>query len=264
MTMLENIVRHKKAALREIDAAAQIAAVRDALPYLQKAVSLADSLKKDDGISIIAEIKRRSPSRGDLATGLSVETATREYETGGARAVSVLTDHYFFGGGADDLMAAKHNSRLPILRKDFIISEYQIWESRLIGADAILLIAAILTEDEMARFYALAGRLGLEVLIEVHARREIDMVRSLDPAIIGINNRDLASFTVDLATTERLRPYLPDHAVCVSESGIRSREDMMRLRACGVDAVLIGESLVTSPHPAETIRHLLGVRHDTH
>jgi indole-3-glycerol phosphate synthase len=184
------------------------------------------------------------------------------YESGGASGISVLTDNKFFGGNNEDLTTARHFSRLPILRKEFIIIEYQIWESRLIGADAVLLIAAILDSDEILRFASLASELGLEVLFEVHTEEEIEKIGPANPRIVGINNRDLESFSVDLATTERLRKLLPHDVVSVSESGIKTREDMLRMQQCGIDAVLVGESVVMDPDPSGKIMELTGVRHD--
>ena len=260
--MLREIIRHKRVSLDGIDLSREITAIESLLPKMVPVKSLRKSLMGDSSISIIAEIKRQSPSRGKLAPDLSVEKLAVDYELAGARGISVLTDRKYFGGSNHDLMTARHYSSLPVLRKDFILHEYQVWESRLIGADAILLIAAVLETDELKRLYSLAGELGLEVLIEVHTKDEIDLIGPLNPDIIGINNRDLNSFTVDLATTEELRQYIPDDAVCISESGLKTRDDLVRLQSCGIDAVLIGEGIVTSPNPADKIRELLGTRHD--
>jgi indole-3-glycerol phosphate synthase len=172
--------------------------------------------------------------------------------------MSVLTEEKYFSGSIEDLVSARHVSSLPVLRKDFIVHEYQIWESRLIGADAILLIAAILEQDELVRFASLASDIGLEILFEAHTEEEIERILEIEPAIVGINNRDLTSFTVDLATTELLRGRLPDNIVCISESGIKTHEDMVRLHNCGIDAVLIGEGLVTDGNPAGKLRELRG------
>lgn len=260
--MLDEIIKHKRDTLRGIDLDREIDLMRCALPDLAPVISLKKSLTTESGISLIAEIKRRSPSKGDLAVDLSVEEMVKNYENGGARSISVLTDQRYFSGSSEDLMAAKHITRLPVLRKDFIIHEYQIWESRLIGADAILLIAAVLTSDEIARLYALAKDIGLEILVEVHSQVDIEKIGKIEPEIIGINNRDLKTFNVDLATTERLRNLIPDEVVCVSESGIKHREDMIRLQACNVDAVLVGEGIVTSSSPEMKISELLGTGHD--
>ncbi|MCP4566603.1 MAG: indole-3-glycerol phosphate synthase TrpC [FCB group bacterium] len=260
--MLDEIIKHKRNTLSGIDLDREIGLMRRALPNLAPVISLKKSLTTDSGISLIAEIKRRSPSKGDLAADLSVDQMVGSYETGGARGISVLTDKRYFAGTTEDLMAAKHITHLPVLRKDFIIHEYQVWESRLIGADAILLIAAVLTSDEIARLYSLAKEIGLEILVEVHSQMDIERIRKIEPKIIGINNRDLKTFNVDLATTERLRSLIPDDVVCLSESGIKRREDMVRLQACNVDAVLVGEGIVTSSCPEMKISELLGTEHD--
>ncbi len=262
--MLDEIVNHKLNLLDGLDLKNAIASIQRSLTGLNPTTSLRESLIADNNVSVIAEVKRRSPSRGSLASSLSVEDTVTAYETGGARGISILTDSRYFGGSAEDLMTAKHVTPLPVLRKEFIVHEYQVWESRLIGADAILLIAAILDPSAMKRLYSLAGSIGLEVLVEVHSESEIDRVGLLDPRIIGINNRDLASFTVDLATTERLRKYIPEHITCVSESGIACREDMVRLQEWGIDAALIGEALVASDDPAGKIRELTGEHNDPH
>jgi indole-3-glycerol phosphate synthase len=256
--MLDDILLHKKRELEGINQAAGIECIKQLISQLKPVLSLKQSLREDEGVSLIAEIKRRSPSKGTLAEDLSVEDTVQGYQRSGARAVSVLTDQHSFGGSTDDLMTAKHASSLPILRKDFIVEEYQIWESRLIGADAILLIVAILTPEKLSHYYSLARRIGLEVLAEVHTRDELETALTIRPEIIGINNRNLATFEVDLSTTESLRQYIPEEIVCISESGIGRRSDMLRLQACNVDAALVGEKIVTGPDPNLKIQELLG------
>lgn len=260
--MLDKIVKHKYDRMAGLDFTNNIVAIEQALPSFAPVRSLRAGLTEDSRISVIAEIKRRSPSRGELAPDLSIRQTAEVYERGGAKGMSVLTDHSFFGGSIDDLMTARHCSPLPVLRKDFIIHEYQVWESRLIGADAILLIAAILNPATFRQLYTLACSIGLEILVEVHSEKEIDMVGAVAPEIIGINNRDLRTFKVDISTTERLRKHIPEHVTCISESGIKNRADMERLQACGVDAALIGESLVTNDDPAGKIRELTGANND--
>lgn len=262
--MLHDIIRYKRNSLQGIDVSRQITAIERLLPKMAPVMSMMENLKAGDNVSIIAEVKRKSPSRGKLASRLSVGKLITGYESAGARGISVLTDRKFFAGGNSDLITAKHCSSLPVLRKDFIVHEYQVWESRLIGADAILLIAAVLEPGELADLYSLASRLGMEILVEVHSEREIDSVGAVEPEMIGINNRDLSNFTVDLSTTEKLRKYIPDHVLCVSESGISTREDMVRLQECGVDAALIGEALVVAADPAAKIRELRGDVDDPH
>lgn len=256
--MLRDILANKKKQLKNIDLAGEIERLRPVVSELGSVSSLKNSLRRDAGISLIAEIKRRSPSKGLLAENLSAEETARCYEQSGAQGISVLTDHDHFGGSGEDLMTAKHCSSLPILRKEFIIEEFQVWESRLIGADAILLIAAILTPEKLSRLHSLAMQIGLEVLVEVHTAEEIETALKIEPEIIGINNRDLETFKVNLATTEKLRQYIPKHVVCISESGISRRSDMLRLQDYGVDAALVGEHIVTSPDPDLKIQELLG------
>jgi indole-3-glycerol phosphate synthase len=256
--MLEEIVKHKKQELKRINLAKGIRDIGEILPQLNPVTSLKNSLLKEPGVSLIAEVKRRSPSKGILADGLSVPDTVQCYEQSGAHAVSVLTDQEYFDGSVEDLMTARHHSSLPILRKDFIVDEFQVWESRLIGADAILLIAAVLTPEKLSALHSLALKIGLEVLVEVHTAHEIETVLPIKPEIIGINNRDLKTFEVNLLTTETLRQYIPKDIVCISESGIKTRNDILRLQQCGVDAVLVGEEIVTSPDPGLKIKQLLG------
>ncbi|MBF0253716.1 MAG: indole-3-glycerol phosphate synthase TrpC [Candidatus Omnitrophica bacterium] len=207
--------------------------------------------------SLIAEIKRRSPSRGDLNSGLDVARWAELYERSGAAAISVLTDGKYFGGSLDDLKTARGQTILPVLRKDFIIDEYQVYESVLWGADAILLIVAALQRDRLEALYGLARLLGLDVLAEVHSDGELAALQYLTEAAVGINNRDLQTFAVDLDTTRILSARLEGRFV-VSESGISGYPDVQQLRSSGVHAMLIGEAIITSADPAGLIGELLG------
>lgn len=193
-----------------------------------------------------------------MAWNLDVEETVRLYEKAGACAVSVLTEDEFFGGSVKDLKMAKSCTRLPVLRKDFILEEFQVWESRFLGADVILLIASILSSEKLPRLHSLAKQIGLEVLVEVHTERELQKALKVNPEMVGINNRNLKSFEVDLKVTQRLKPLVPQDMVCVSESGIKTREDVVRMQDLGVDAVLIGEEIVKSPDPCLKIQELLG------
>lgn len=256
--MLEQIVQHKRAELARRGANLGNEGMPSGTANLPPVCSLADAIRETTNVALIAEIKRRSPSRGWLAENLSAEETVRQYQKAGAHAISVLTETQFFGGANADLQCAKRCSHRPVLRKDFIIAEKQIWESRLIGADAVLLIAAILQSDELSRLYNTACAAGLEVLLEVHTAQEIEIALTVGAEIIGINNRDLRTFQVSLQTSERLRPLIPNHILCVSESGITDSDDVRRLGACGIDAVLVGEAIVTSSNPQRKIRELLG------
>lgn len=207
------------------------------------------------GLSVIAEVKRRSPSKGDLALGLDPATQAELYSAGGAAAVSVLTEPAFFGGSNDDLVAVREACPLPVLRKDFTVSAAQVWEARAIGADAVLLIVAALTDDELLRFLGEAADAGLAALVEVHTGAEAERALAAGATLIGVNNRDLATFTVDLGTAERVAPLL-DGVVRVAESGIGDPQDAARMARAGYDAVLVGESLVRSEDPAGLIGRL--------
>lgn len=222
--------------------------------------SFAEALRAP-GVSLIAEIKRASPSRGALNAQLDPATQALRYAAAGADAISVLTEPTRFDGSLGDLRAVhaaltEASRPLPLLRKDFIVDTYQLLEARLAGADAVLLIAAALSTEELARLHSEALALGLTPLVEVHSEAEARAVRALQPVAVGINNRDLRTFTVDLETTARLRPLLPPGTLAVAESGIHTPEQVRRLAALGVDAVLVGEALVTAPDAGEAVRAL--------
>lgn len=211
-------------------------------------------------LTVIAEIKRRSPSKGALAPDLDPARIARAYAEGGAAALSVLTDAEYFGGDLDDLAAARSAVDRPVLRKDFVIDEVQVYETRL-AADAMLLIVAALPDDGRLRaLHALAAELGLAVLVEAHHAREIDRALGAGAQIVGVNARDLGDFAEDLSTPERLAGRLPEGVTAVAESAIRSPADAARMAAAGFDAVLVGEFLVRSADPAATLRDLTGSR----
>jgi indole-3-glycerol phosphate synthase len=209
------------------------------------------------GLSVIAEIKRRSPSKGDLSPDLEPARAARAYASGGARAVSCLTDSLFFGARPDDFASAR-TAGLPVLRKDFIIDEIQIDESVRLGASAILLIARILEAPRLAALLRRATSLGLDVLVEVHDESEVEAALQAGASIVGVNNRDLASLQVDPDRALRLRPRIPEGVATVAESGVKTRDDVKRIEDAGFSAVLIGETLVRSPDPARVLRDLMG------
>lgn len=211
---------------------------------------------RQPGLSVIAEIKRGSPSRGAIRPGLDAAALAAQYAAGGCAALSILTDSPHFGAHAGDLPRAREAVSVPVLRKDFIISEYQVWESRSMGADAILLIVAALGTTDLRRMMALAAQLGMSALVEVHDESEVEAAVAAGAAIVGINNRDLHSFHVDVETTSRLRPLVPPGTVVVSESGISGPAEIASVRGCGVDAVLIGEALVCSGDPAGLIQSM--------
>lgn len=256
--MLDEILYQKRKELEKIDFEFEIERIRKAVSKLGSIKSFSKSLTEEKNISLIAEIKRRSPSRGLLASNLDVEKTTRLYEKAGACAISVLTEKKFFGGSVEDLKAAKDCTRLPVLRKDFITEEFQVWETKLVGADAILLIAGILDAEKLCALHSLAKKIGLEVLVEVHTEDELQKALKVNPEMVGINNRNLKSFEVSLKVTERLISLVPQDVICVAESGIKKREDVLRMQELGVDAVLIGEEIVKSPDPYLKILKLSG------
>jgi indole-3-glycerol phosphate synthase len=210
------------------------------------------------GLAVIAEHKRRSPSAGLIRDDLELEQVVRAYEEGGAAALSVLTESASFGGSLDDLRRARRASRLPILRKDFTVDPYQVPEALLAGADSILLIVAALTDAELGELHGRARALGLSVLVEVHDEPELQRALAIRPEVIGINNRDLTTLQVDVGRTLELRPRVPEGVTVVAESGFRSRAELDRLAEAGVDAVLVGESLMRAPDVRAACQALTG------
>jgi indole-3-glycerol phosphate synthase len=209
-----------------------------------------------NGIGVVAEVKRRSPSKGELAPGLDPARLAADYARGGASCLSVLTDADYFGGSDADLAAARAAVTLPVLRKDFTVAEADLLAARAMGADAVLLIVAALTDGELARFLTLARRLGLSALVEVHDDVEAARAVAAEATLIGINQRDLRTFEVDTERALRVLAALPEQVVRVAESGIRDASDVARLREAGFDAVLVGEALVTAPDPAGALAAL--------
>ena len=210
------------------------------------------------GLKLIAEVKKASPSKGVIRKDFDAVQIARIYAENGASAISVLTDEKFFQGKLEYLSAIRQAVNTPILRKDFILDPYQVFESRAYGADAILLIVAILTPDKLNELLKLSHSLGMACLVEVHNEGELDIALQTDARIIGINNRDLTTMTTNVTTTERLRSRIPVNRLIVSESGINDRRDMERLEKLGVNAVLVGESLMASPDIAGKMKELLG------
>jgi indole-3-glycerol phosphate synthase len=210
------------------------------------------------GISVIAEHKRSSPSAGVIRADLELSEVVSAYERGGARALSVLTEESRFGGSLEDLAAAREASSLPILRKDFVVSEYQVHEALAAGADAILLIVAALDTGTLIRLHSLTTQLGLATLVEVHDSIELEAAHEISADIVGINNRDLTTLAVDIERTYELLPDIRDGALVVAESGFREAAQLARLQEAGVDAVLVGEALMRAPDIEAATRDLLG------
>ncbi len=210
------------------------------------------------GISLIAEIKRASPSKGEILPGLDAVEIAQTYERCGARALSILTDAKFFQGSLEDLRAVHEAVALPCLRKEFIIDEYQIYEARAARADAILLIVRILDDFQLKDFHDLARTLGMHVLVETHSAEELERALAVGAHIIGINNRDLDTLKMDLNLSQRLRSSVPANRIMVSESGIYTREHVLQMEEAGVDAILVGESLLSSGDIPAKIAEILG------
>lgn len=218
------------------------------------------SALQGEGIRLIAEVKKASPSRGVIRPDFNPVEIAQTYASNGASAISVLTEARYFQGSLDhlrDIRNALSSKKLPLLRKDFLCDPYQIYQSRAYGADCVLLIVAILTWEQLQELAGISHELNMSCLVEVHNEVEVKVALGSGARIIGINNRDLTTFTVDLATTEHLRPLIPPGRIVVSESGIKERSDIGRLRQLGVDAVLIGDSLMSAPDIAAKVKELL-------
>ena len=210
-----------------------------------------------DRLAVISEVKRRSPSKGDLHVELDPAALATTYERGGASCLSVLTDEEFFGGSILDLQSAKAACALPVLRKDFTVSPFDVLDARLMGADCVLLIAAALDRQELIDFHRLAVEIGLDVLVEIHDESELDVALAAGATLIGVNQRDLVTFQVDHDRAVRMAGAMPDHVVKVAESGVRGATDAAALHAAGYHAVLVGEALVTAGDPAAAIARLI-------
>ena len=254
--VLAEIIGTKQA---EVDALAQRsseleAAVVDAPPVRDFAAAL-----RADHVRVIAEIKRRSPSKGELAPDLDPVATARAYEAGGAACLSVLTDGPYFGGSRDDLIAARSATTIPVLRKDFTVDPLQIDEARAMGADAVLLIVAALDDAQLRDLHAHARGRGLAVLVEVHDAGELERALAIEPHIVGVNARDLSTFSEDLSTGEQMIAAIPTGTIAVAESAIRSVDDAQRMAKAGFDAVLVGEALVRADDPSALVQAFASV-----
>ncbi len=220
-------------------------------------------LMRNDKVNIIAEIKRASPSKGVINDKINVAEIAKSYEKGGACAISVLTEEDKFQGSLEDLKASKSAVEIPVLRKDFIFDEFQIYEAAEIGADVILLIAAMLDDEVLSKLHRLAERdLGLDVLVEVHTLEELERIKRTDAKIVGINNRDLHSFKVSLDVSRRLIKHALEDALMIAESGLQTRDDLLELTDLGFSGFLIGETLMRSENINEELRQLTANKHD--
>lgn len=256
-TVLDRILADKRAEVEESKRRRPLPELLAALEGAPPARPFAAALR-GPGIRLIAEVKAASPSKGVLRADLDPVALARTYASAGAAAISVLTDRPYFQGSLEHLRAVREAlpQGPPLLRKDFLIDPYQLYEARLHGADAVLLIVAALTPSLLGELLQGARALGMDALVEVHHEEELQVALAAGADLIGVNNRDLRTFHTDLATTERLRPLVPPHVTLVAESGVHTRDDVARMAACGVHALLIGEALVVAPDPAAKIRDL--------
>jgi indole-3-glycerol phosphate synthase len=266
MNILDKIVEQKKREVAQLPARLIAAGdLRDAMlergesrDFLAALRSASRIMNHESRIALIAEVKKASPSMGVICPNFDPVRIAKEYEAAGASCLSVLTDEKFFQGSLDYLRQIRAAVKLPLLRKDFIIDERQILEAIEWGADAILLIVAILTDEQLGKFHTLAVEAGLAVLVEVHDEEELNRALKISPALLGVNNRNLKTFKVDLATTEKLAPkIISNGSLLVAESGIHSRADVERVQTCGAGAILVGESLVKQGDIGAKIRELL-------
>ena len=255
MNVLERIVADTRDEVRRRQRDIPLSALEQAVAARGDERPFSEALVRP-GVSIIAEHKRRSPSAGTIREGVTVKELVCAYERGGAAALSILTEPHHFGGSLDDLRDARASTDLPILRKDFVVDPYQVYEAAAAGADAVLLIVAALAQDDLRVLHEEARAIDLDVLVEIHDEKELDRSLEIEAQIIGINNRDLTDFSVDLERTFDLLADVPAGKTVVSESGIVTREQIEELERVGIDAVLIGELLMRAPDPEERLREL--------
>ncbi|MBI3997712.1 MAG: indole-3-glycerol phosphate synthase TrpC [Armatimonadetes bacterium] len=254
-TVLDEIIAHKR---QEVAASRSAVSLADLQARAAAAPPARDFAAAIAGppVRIIAEVKRASPSAGAIRADADPAAVARLYQDAGAAAISVLTDARYFHGSAEDLRAVRGAVGLPALRKDFVVDPYQVYEARALGADAVLLIAGTVERGELAALARLAGALGMTALVEVYSEAHLDDGLAAGARVIGINNRDLRNFSVDLETTARLRPRIPQGIAVVSESGIETPADVARVCRAGIDAILVGTALMASPDPAAHLRAL--------
>jgi indole-3-glycerol phosphate synthase len=254
--MLDKIIAQKREEVEQRKKAEPMTCLQEHIARQKPVLALGPALKGDH-IRLIAEVKQASPSRGMLSPNLNPVELAQAYAEGGAAAISLLTERNYFMGRIEHLAAIKEVVELPLLRKDFVFDNYQVYESRAYGADALLLIAGILSQGQLNDLVSLSHSLGLRCLVEVHDEGEVERAVLSEAEIIGINNRDLRTFAIDINTTRRLRPLVPKEKILVSESGIRSRKDIEKVGKWGVDAVLVGEALVTANDVRAKMKELL-------
>jgi indole-3-glycerol phosphate synthase len=259
--ILDEIVANKRRQVAERMRQIPLYGLRAIAEKMPVPRDFARALVRED-VALIAEIKRVSPSRGTLQARVDPVQRAHAYAAGGASAISVLTDEKYFGGRLDDLASVRPSVGVPVLRKDFIVDVYQVYESRTALADAILLIVRVLSDAQLRDYIALAHALTLNALVEVHDERELDRALTAGARIIGINNRNLADFSIDLATTERIAPRIPPGKVIVAESGVSTRADVERAARVGAYAILVGEALMRAGDIGKKVQELVGVKRE--
>ncbi len=258
MSILEKIVAAKRLEVQREKLETPLRRVIEMATTAPPPRDFGKAVRREGRVNIIAEVKRASPSRGPLQPGADVATLARAYAAGGAVALSILTERRYFLGAPEDLTAAKEAAEPPVLRKDFLVDEWQVYQSRALGADAILLIARLLSDWDLERLLGLARSLHMDALVEINAEDEIARAADAGADIIGVNNRDLATLEVSLETSLRLADRLPPGVVRISESGIESAADVARLQAAGYGAFLVGERLMREADPGRVLRSLTG------
>lgn len=257
MNILEEIIQYKKVEVAERKSLYPVKLLEQSIYFQSPVVSLKKYVQREDKSGIIAEIKRKSPSKGDINPYVSVERTSIGYMQAGASALSILTDKKFFGGTNEDLMLARKFNFCPILRKDFVVDEYQIIEAKSIGADAILLIAAALDPKEISTLAKFARSLRLEILLEVHNEKELQDNLNAEVDLMGVNNRDLKTFVTDIGISKRLAAIIPDHLVKVSESGIEKTETIIELKKYGYQGFLMGQNFMQHSRPEKSCKDFI-------
>ena len=260
--ILDTIVAHKRIELADDKQRMPFDTLKRKIQDLPPTRDFCAALSTPNCVHLIAEVKKKSPSKGIIREDFNPVEIAGTYAANGASAISVLTDREFFAGELAYLSAIREAVALPLLRKDFTIDPYHIYQARLVGADAVLLIVSILTSTQLREFIEIARSLGLASLVEVHTEEELEVALTGGAEIVGINNRDLKTFHTDIATTFRLKDSIPTDTVVVSESGINTHEDVMKLKETGINAILVGESLMRSPDIGVKVRELLGNESD--
>jgi indole-3-glycerol phosphate synthase len=261
--VLREIVDHKRTEVDQAKATVPPQELERRLADAPPVRGFAAAIAARRPMALIAEVKRASPSAGVIRGDIDPAVIAAAYEHSGAACISVLTDKEFFGGSLDDLVKIRQAVSIPVLRKDFLIDRYQVLEARGAGADCVLLIAECLDHCRLRELYFFASELGMDALVEIYEAENLDRVLELEPALVGINNRNLRTFVTDLEHTLRLAPRAAARAILVSESGIRTADDVSRLQAAGVRAILVGETLMRAADPGATIAELLGPRPKT-